>query len=189
MSRSDEVFVIGIGGDTVDWGIERPMPGPSPYRPAAATRQGNDTIYGGTGNDTISGGTGRDYIDGGLDDDHLFGRLGNDTLVGGAGKDFFYFNYKPSKTNVDTIKDFSRSDDGIVLDNSIYKGLGTPEKNIRKAAFWSGTKAHDKDDRIVYDNKTGAIYYDADGTGKIAPVKFAVVGKNLKLDHTDFWVV
>ena len=40
-------------------------------------------------------------------------------------------------------------------------------------AFYSGSAAHDSTDRIIYNPRTGALSYDADGTGSAAPVQFA----------------
>jgi Ca2+-binding RTX toxin-like protein len=40
----------------------------------------------------------------------------------------------------------------------------------------TATAAHDADDRIVYNTTTGALYYDADGTGTDAsPIQFATL--------------
>jgi Ca2+-binding RTX toxin-like protein len=156
--------------------------------PAAAKARG-DTLYGGSGDDTIGGSPNSDFIVGGTDNDDLYGRLGNDTLTGGEGKDRFIFSTAPSKNNVDRITDFSHRDDSIVLFGDIFAKAGTVGKAIKKGAFWTGSKAHDKDDRIVYDKKSGALYYDPDGTGKAAQVKFATLEKNLKIDHTDFLVL
>ena len=38
-----------------------------------------------------------------------------------------------------------------------------------------GTAAADANDFIVYNNSTGALYYDADGSGATAAVQFATV--------------
>ena len=51
------------------------------------------------------------------------------------------------------------------------------------------SRAIDADDRIIYDRKSGALSYDADGSGTdFAPIKFASVGKNLDLSADDFFV-
>jgi serralysin len=56
--------------------------------------------------------------------------------------------------------------------------------------FWKGAKAHDADDRVIYDPASGALFYDADGTGKAAAVKIAVLSKNLKaMSFRDFLVI
>jgi Ca2+-binding RTX toxin-like protein len=154
-----------------------------------AGNAGNDKIYGVGGNDKLAGGAGNDY---------LWGGAGKDTLTGNAGKDFFVFdsfNAKTNKkTNVDTIKDFIVKDDSIYLDNAVFKALGkagtlTKPAKMNANAFWTGTAAHDKDDRIIYDNKKGILYYDADGTGKGAAVQIATLSNKAKLTVKDFFII
>jgi serralysin len=56
--------------------------------------------------------------------------------------------------------------------------------------FYKGTKAHDKDDHIIYDAKKGILYYDADGTGPSAQIKIATLSQNLsKMSYKDFFVI
>jgi len=50
-------------------------------------------------------------------------------------------------------------------------------------------KAHDANDRIIYDNDSGLLYYDADGTGAKAGVCFASISKGLKMTASDFYIV
>jgi Ca2+-binding RTX toxin-like protein len=49
----------------------------------------------------------------------------------------------------------------------------------------------DADDRLLYDTGTGALYYDADGTGPTAPVLFAQLGtaSHPNLVASDFVIV
>ncbi|WP_270934450.1 calcium-binding protein [Falsiroseomonas oryzae] len=51
---------------------------------------GNDTMFGGAGNDDMDGGQGNDLMHGGADNDNLTGLDGNDTLLGEAGADFLF---------------------------------------------------------------------------------------------------
>ena len=44
-------------------------------------------------------------------------------------------------------------------------------------------------DRIIYDQITGALSYDADGTGAIAQVQFAELDPALALTNNDFFIV
>jgi Ca2+-binding RTX toxin-like protein len=119
----------------------------------------------------------------------LAGRAGNDTLTGGAGKDVFVFNTAPNKSsNVDRITDFRWQDDTVHLDNAYLKKVGSNGK-LKADAFHLGKKAADAEDRVIYDKGTGNVYYDADGTGKIAAIKIAILQKNATLKVSDFLVI
>ena len=60
---------------------------------------------------------------------------------------------------------------------------------LKADMFWTGKAAHDSSDRIIYDKATGALYYDADGTGRSAQVKIATLTKNQKVTVSDFFVI
>ena len=66
--------------------------------------KGNDSLWGKRGNDTIFGGEGNDRI---------AGDQGDDVLWGGKGKDLFTALKK--KNGVDTIKDFKKGQDKILV--------------------------------------------------------------------------
>ncbi|MBM6579131.1 hypothetical protein ILT44_02960 [Microvirga sp. BT689] len=124
----------------------------------------------------------------------IYGGLGNDLLRGGAGKDTFVFDTKLNKSsNVDRILDFNVRDDSFHLDNKYFTKLGSgtasKPKKFGSDMFVKATKAQDREDRIIYDKKTGALYYDQDGTGSKAQVKIATLTKNLPLTHNDFFVI
>jgi hypothetical protein len=125
---------------------------------------GNNVIWGGRGNDTLSGGAGNDT---------LYGEAGIDRLTGGAGKDNFVFNVVPTLANRDVITDFSHHDDTIKLAHAFFKGMGVGL--LKSQYFFAGTHAHDADDHIIYNKASGALYYDADGTGAHAQVQFATI--------------
>ncbi len=91
-------------------------------------------------------------------------------------------------TNVDSITDFSVVDDTIALDQTIFSALPA-SGTLSASAFRAGTAAADADDRIIYDNATGRIYYDADGNGAGAQVLFAQVAAGLALTNADFLIV
>jgi len=56
-------------------------------------------------------------------------------------------------------------------------------------AFHIGGAADDASDRIIYDQTTGALFFDADGNDPtIAPVQFAAIAPDLALTNTDFFV-
>ena len=60
--------------------------------------------------------TGKDKLNGYEGDDYIDGYSGNDKLKGGPGLDVFYFQRFDGQ---DTIKDFSRSRDAIMFDDSL----------------------------------------------------------------------
>ena len=49
--------------------------------------------------------------------------------------------------------------------------------------------AHDLNDYLVYNPATGALSYDADGSGAGAGVQIALLGVNLALTNADFVIV
>lgn len=155
---------------------------------------GNDTAHGGPGNDTINGDSGRDqlYGDGARDvlrggsgNDLLSGGTGSDALRGGSGRDAFLFDVSLRSSGVDTIVDFNPADDTIRLDHR-YFNQTSGKGSLQEAQFWTGSSAHDADDRIIYDSQTGAVYYDSDGTGAAASVQFANLAAGLALTQYDF---
>ncbi|RDI55130.1 glycoside hydrolase family 113 [Microvirga subterranea] len=145
--------------------------------------------------DLVLVGTNRaDKLVGGGGNDRLSGKLGKDVLTGGVGKDVFVFDTKPNKkTNLDTITDYSVADDTIWLDNAVFKKLGKGSASkpgaLKKGFFKVADKAKDGNDYLVYNKKTGILYYDADGSGAGKAVEIAKLSKNLKLTAADFFVV
>lgn len=141
---------------------------------ATLLRKG-DTIKGSYGDDGIRGFDGKDKIS---------GRKGNDTLTGDGGKDKFIFDTKPNAdTNADFITDFKVNKDTIQLDQDIFKKIGD---KLSAKEFRAGTKAKDGNDRIIYDDETGALYYDKNGENAGKKTVFAFLTTNLALDHKDF---
>jgi Ca2+-binding RTX toxin-like protein len=134
-----------------------------------------DRLFGDNIGNVLNGDAGNDRLDGGL---------GNDTLTGGAGKDAFAFDTALS-ANVDQITDFSVVNDTIRLENAIFANTG-PIGTLTRSRFFTGAAAHDASDRIIYDRTTGALFYDADGTGAQAQVQFAQLKAGLFLTNADF---
>ena len=71
----------------------------------------------------------------------------------------------------------------------IGKGTEAQPGKLKKAMFWTGKAAHDASDRIIYDKASGALYYDADGTGRSAQVKIATLPRIRGPTETDFFVI
>jgi Ca2+-binding RTX toxin-like protein len=154
----------------------------------------NNVLTGNDGANNLIGGAGNDVLYGGAGNDRIHGQEGNDILAGGGGRDLFVFDKRPHKTqNVDRIVDYNVRDDSIYLENKYFKvtpagSLSNP-KQMASKYFYKGAKAHDRDDRIIYDQKKGILYYDSDGTGSSAAVKIATLDKKLGMTAKDFFVI
>jgi serralysin len=117
----------------------------------------------------------------------LDGKGGNDVLLGLDGQDSFAFTTALGAGNVDRIDDFVVADDTIRLDNAVFGGLA--DGALAAGAFATGPAATEADDRIVYDSATGALLFDADGSGAGAAVQFATLAGGLALTSGDFLVI
>ncbi|MBB4040042.1 serralysin [Microvirga flocculans] len=165
--------------------------GPSVVIEHATGGSGSDTLIGNDAHNTLKGNSGADTLKGGAGNDRLFGGAGDDRLYGGQGQDKFCFNTRlsdePSSRNVDRVMDFNPVSDVIYLEDAVFKGI--KKGTLTKAAFAIGKAAKDSKDRIIYDKKTGDLFYDKDGAGASAQIKFALLAKNLKLTEKDFYIV
>ncbi len=204
----------GLGNDTYlvdnasDWVIETSASGGTDWVQASVTYAltanvekltltgtANINAYGNTLANVLQGNAGANVLDGSAGNDTLIGGNGKDTLYGGAGSDLFVFNVAPNASgNMDTIGDFQSGADKIQLSRAIFKAFGASASSLTASQFWSGAgviKGHDADDRVVYNTTTGALYYDADGSGAGAAVQIALIGTNThaNLQFSDFQVI
>jgi Ca2+-binding RTX toxin-like protein len=135
-----------------------------------------------TGNElasTIYGNAGANVLD---------GKGGNDVMVGQGGADTFAFTSALGATNVDSIIDFAPGSDRIALDDAVFAGIGGPGA-LNPNAFFAGAAAHDADDRIIYDQATGNLFFDADGNGAGAAILFANLTTHPVVTAGDFTVI
>jgi trimeric autotransporter adhesin len=140
-------------------------------------------------NDFLAGNIGANILNGFSGDDVIRGGLGNDTLTGGLGLDIFQFLTAPhTVSNHDTITDFSVADDTIQMDNAIYTLLGA-NGVLAANLFKNLLTAQDADDRILYDQANGNLYYDSNGLAAGGVTLFADVTNGLALTAADFVVV
>ena len=147
-------------------------------------------ITGNTLLNVLTGGGLADTLDGASNHDTLNGGAGNDSLIGGSGRDFFIFDTALDPTNVDTIQGYSATDDTIVLDDAVFVGIGAPGTSLAATAFITGAAATSTDHRIIYDSTTGALFYDADGSGTGAAVQFATLtGVSGVITNTEFLII
>ncbi len=148
------------------------------------------TINGTSGNDRILGTDDAEVINGLGGSDMIYGGGGNDILTGGTGSDYFTFKGAPlnATTNVDVVKDFDPVYDIVRMHDGLFTKL-TTEGNLQSGWFRAGTKALDSNDYVIYDQSTGKLYYDADGSGSKAAVQFAMIENRVKLTAADFIVL
>jgi Ca2+-binding RTX toxin-like protein len=147
-----------------------------------------ENVTAGSGNDVLTGDGSANTLNGGAGNDTLNGRAGIDILTGDFGADTFVFNTSLNAlNNVDVITDFAPVDDTIALAQSVFTTL--PMGTLADTAFFTGAAAPDANVHIIYNSSTGALLYDADGSGAGAAVQFATVGTGLTLTHFDFIVV
>lgn len=149
-----------------------------------------DALTGDTGANKIWGNGGADTLVGGSGNDTLYGGAGSDRLDGGAGADRFVFDVALSAAgNVDSIVKFEHGSDRMMLDATLFAGVGASLVASELYIASGAVAAHDADDRIVYDKKTGWLYYDDDGLGGDAAVHFAtLLNKPTTLTYVDFQI-
>ncbi|MEH2279923.1 MAG: calcium-binding protein [Nostoc sp.] len=140
---------------------------------------GNNLLDGGDGNDTLtaSGASGKNTFKGGK---------GNDNLYGGAGTDTFVFN--SFNEGVDNIYNFNATNELIRVSAAGFSGLSTGL--LSASSFTLGVSATTSNQRFIYNNTTGALYFDQDGSaGGFTQVKFAQLSGGVSLTENNFLVV
>ncbi len=125
---------------------------------------------------TIYGNAGDNYID---------GKGGNDTIYLMGGADNVVFTAPLGAGNVDAVLGFTSGNDKFLLDGVTFAGLA-PGALLPASAFALGIAAADADDRIVYDQASGRLWFDGDGNGAGAAVLFATVDPATALAASDF---
>ena len=147
--------------------------------------EAGDKLTGYSKGNILAGLYGRDKLSGGSGNDTLDGGNGRDTLEGGSGSDIFWFEDSVVPSNVDTIKDFG-STDVIGLDGFYFGALGP---SVSAGELRKGTAAKDANDFLIYDRKTGKLYYDDDANGAGAQIQIAVLSNKANLSAGDFEIV
>jgi Ca2+-binding RTX toxin-like protein len=169
-SAVNETFNGGNGADVLNGGA------------------GGDTINGGNGNDTLDGGSGVDTLDGGGGSDRLIGGTAKDIITGGTGNDTFVLS--PVQADRDTIQDFVSADDQFEISAALFGG-GLVAGVLPASQFVvNGTGlAGDANDRFIYNNTTGDLFYDSNGTGAGGSSQIATLTGIPGLASSDFTIV
>lgn len=143
------------------------------------------TLNGGAGSDTLRGSQGNDGLNGDAGNDLLVGGAGNDTLTGGAGLDFFGFNTPNQGTDV--ITDFAANDFILISRIGFQGGLGVGI--LSASQFRLGSAAGDANDRFIYNNQTGDLFFDVDGSGSANQIHLATLTGAPTLTHADIVII
>lgn len=86
------------------------------------------------------------------------------------------------------ITDFSARNDAIELHHEDFPGLAVGA--LSAGALHVGSGAISADQRIIYDDQTGALYFDADGSGTIAhQIHFATLSGQPSLNAEHFILI
>jgi serralysin len=146
--RGNDTVLGGSGSDTVFGG------------------QGNDVVSGGDGNDSLYGGKENDTVNGGAGNDFISGDRGSDVLTGGAGSDTFYFFSSGGDYGVDTITDFTPTEDKIKLQTTgggVFSSLGNTldqSEFVIVTSFNPASPTSGTTNKLVYDQTTGVLYFN-----------------------------
>ncbi len=124
----------------------------------------DDILIGNSAANTLTGNGGNDTIASNSGDDLLSGGVGADRLTGGAGSDRFLFSqtgrFNRNQIGIDSITDFTRRQDKIVLDRATFKGL----RKIELATVKNVAQAQRSTAKLTYVRKTGALFFNANGS-------------------------
>jgi Ca2+-binding RTX toxin-like protein len=151
----------------------------------------NNVITGNAGGNALTGGVGNDVLRGFAGVDTLTGGVGIDTLIGGAQNDFFVFSAPLNIAHRDVITDFfnvAGNNDTIRLENGVMTQLGAAG-GLVASKFFAGAAAHDADDRIVYNQATGNLFYDSNGNAAGGSTLLATLTTKPVLTAGDFVVI
>jgi uncharacterized protein YkwD len=148
------------------------------------TRDGNPALFNGIGNGLDNTIVGTPFAN------TIVGREGNDVLKGQAGDDTFVFDREIGAGNVDRLIDFETilgDDDTLKFKGSILGG-GVVAGVLDVADFVAGTAAEDASDRFIFDQISGQLWFDADGSGTTDQVLLATFEQNAIVQADDILI-
>ena len=144
-----------------------------------------ENLLGGSAGDTLRGDSGVNFLQGLAGDDFLDGGAGVDTLTGGPGLDTFFF--AGTAQAGDTIGDFSPVDDVFRFENSGFgAGVGTGTLAQAGVDFVLGLAATGANETLIYNQATGQLFWDANGTGAGGVTLVANLTNKAVLTGADF---
>lgn len=128
----------------------------------------------GTQDYNVTGNNLSNSIRGNAGDNVISGKVGADLLNGLGGRDNFVFDTQPGPGNVDRIVDFA-GDDTIVLENAVFGGIAPGELAETRFKVYGDGQKIDSSDRVLYNENSGTLWYDADGSGSTKAVHIATL--------------
>ncbi|MEH2053026.1 MAG: calcium-binding protein [Nostoc sp.] len=215
-SLESDNIVGSNGNDTI---IGNSVYSPVTTAPDSSFISGNDTIDGGAGDDllivndsdgsyaltmtfnttTNEGSITADtssvsyknieqlYITGTRYDDILTGSSGNDTLNGGGGTDTFAFS--SFNEGIDRLDDFNTTNELIRVSIAGFAG-GLSPGSLSANQFTIGASATTSTQRFIYNDVTGALFFDQDGSASsFTQIQFAQLSPGSSLTKNNFVVV
>lgn len=141
--------------------------------------------------DQLTGDALDNRLSGGAGDDTLSGGAGHDRLTGGTGNDRFVL----ADLSSDTLTDFVVGADKIALSAQVFTALASTnnaaERSLSAGHFVNTAQAADSNDVVLYNASSGALFYDADGSGQAAAVQIALIGTQTHptLSAADFVII
>jgi hypothetical protein len=167
---SHEISLIAYDADNVPSAVIKKV--------IAVQNMISEGVTGSPSGDTLKAAAGDDNIDGAEGNDVIYGGGGSDYLSGGGGADQFVFDaiLDPTSTKYATIKDFNPNEDKIVLDHRVFADIVADGGVLSDFVFFRYAGADPVDDvQIIYDESTGSLLFDQDGTGDLPMILFAVL--------------
>ncbi|UVC10141.1 hypothetical protein IHQ71_05920 [Rhizobium sp. TH2] len=144
-------------------------------------------LTGNSAENALLGLGGNDVLDGAGGQNALIGGTGNDRLIShGAADRFVMDEALNARTNVDRIIGFGDADT-IELDVQVFDALS--KGTLLSAEFRLGEDARGPLEHIIFNRKTGSLYYDEDGSGAEAKILFARLDRGADLSASDFLIV
>lgn len=140
----------------------------------------DDVFVGNGGNDTLTGGNGADTF--------VFGQVHEQVVTGDDDEVQTYVDTAFDLTGIDTITDFVSGLDTIALNVDQFTSLTAGSFTADNLVCSVGAAAGDANDFLLFDTATGALSYDADGSGSGAAVQFATLTGVTSLSASDIEV-
>lgn len=139
-----------------------------------------DRFMGTVGDDIMDGGKGNDVLVGMEGDDELIGGRDRDKMTGGEGEDLFIFtNKKDGADKGDKIRDFTEDEDMIGIVGRKFKVKGKEGDLVKDKFITIGSEAESKRTRFIYDDASGLLTYDQNGSGNGKDFVLAKMEKGL----------